>query len=624
MDPELLKYYNRELQFIRESGSEFAKEFPKIAGRLGIEDLECADPYVERLLEGFSFLAARVQLRLDAQFPRFTQHLFEMVYPHYLAPTPSMAVVQLNPDLSEGALAEGFTVPRESVLRSVLGKGDQTPCEYRTAHDVTLWPVKLLEVEYITDVSAVTRLSSRQASKTRAAIRLRLQTTAGLTFDQLALDKLPIFLKGTQEVPMLLFEQLLANAVGMVAQPAQHKPAWQVPIDTSHIRRMGFEEHQALLPYGPRSFSGYRFLHEYFALPERYMFVELGGLQPAVRKCNGTELDIIILLDTVNRLLENKLDDSYVSLFATPAINLFPKRADRIHMDDRSNAWHIVPDRTRPIDFEVYQVTGVTGHGSSAKQKQAFQPFYAYHDTSSGQDTAYYTLNRERRMLSSKQRRVGPRSSYIGSEMFISLVDGEEAPYRSDLRQLGLTTLCTNRDLPLHMSTGRGKTDFTLESGAPVESVRCMIGPTRPRASAAEGETAWRLINHLSLNYLSITDSDENTGAAALRELLGLYSAMGDTSVHKQIEGLLRIQSQPVVRRIEIPGAINFGRGLQVKITCDESAFEGAGVFLFGAVMDEFFAKYVSINSFTETVVETLDRGEIMTWPARIGRRQTL
>jgi len=624
MDPELLKYYNRELQFIRESGSEFAKEFPKIAGRLGIEDLECADPYVERLLEGFSFLAARVQLRLDAQFPRFTQHLFEMVYPHYLAPTPSMAVVQFNPDLTEGALADGFTIPRQSALRSVLGKGEQTSCEYRTAHDVTLWPIELLNVEYLTDVSTVTNLSARQASRSRAAIRLRLKTTAGLNFDQLALERLPVFLRGTQEVPMLLYEQLLANAVGVVIQPAERKPAWQVTLDTSNIRRMGFEEDQALLPYGPRSFSGYRFLHEYFALPERYMFIELAGLQHAVRKCSGSELDIIVLLDTVDRLLENKLDASYLSLFATPAINLFPKRADRIHMDDRSNAWHVIADRTRPIDFEVYQVTGVTGYGTSANQKQVFEPFYAYHDTSSGEDAAYYTVQRERRMLSAKQRRVGPRSSYVGSEVFISLVDGNEAPYRSDLRQLGLTTLCTNRDLPLHMSMGRGNTDFTLESGAPVESVRALIGPTRPRASVAEGETAWRLINHLSLNYLSITDSDEHTGAAALRELLGLYSGMGDTSVRKQIEGLIRVQSQPVVRRIEIPGAINFGRGLQVRITCDEAAFEGAGVFLFGAVMDEFFAKYVSINSFTETVVETLDRGELITWPARIGRRQTL
>ena len=126
MDPRLLDYYNRELRFIREMGGEFAEEFPKIAGRLGLESFECADPYVERLLEGFAFLAARVQLRIDGQFPRFTQHLLEMIYPNYLAPTPSMAVVQFQPDLNEGGLADGFVVRRGSALRSLLGKDEQT------------------------------------------------------------------------------------------------------------------------------------------------------------------------------------------------------------------------------------------------------------------------------------------------------------------------------------------------------------------------------------------------------------------------------------------------------------------------------------------------------------------
>lgn len=624
MDPKLLKYYNRELQFIREMGGEFAKEYPKIAGRLGLEDLECADPYAERLLEGFSFLAARIQLRLDAQFPRFTQHLFEMVYPHFLAPTPSMAVVELQPDLTEGGLAEGFVVPRQSVLRSVLGKGEQTPCEYRTAHDVTLWPLKIKEVEYITNVAAITTLNSEQVKSVRAAVRIRLCATAGLTFDKLSLDSLPIFLRGTEEVPMHLYEQLLGNAVGVVLQPAKKSASWQDSLDKSHIRRVGFGDDQALLPYGPRSFNGYRLLHEYMAIPERFMFVDITGMQNAVRRCTDAELDVIVLLKNVDRLLEDKLDASSLALFATPAINLFPKRADRIHLDERSTQWHIVPDRTRPVDYEVYEVTGVTGYGKSSDQEQKFQPFYAYHDLSSEQDEAYYTVYRERRMLSSKQRKIGPRSSYIGSEMFLSLVDPNEAPYRSDLRQLGLSILCTNRDLPLSMAVGRGTTDFTLESGAPVESVRCLIGPTRPRSSAAEGEAAWRLISHLSLNYLSITDSDEKEGAAALRELLGLYSPMSDSSVNKQIEGVRGVNSKPVVRRIAIPGTINFARGLEVKITCDESAFEGAGVFLLGAVLSEFFTKYVSVNSFTETVIETLDRGEIMRWPARIGRRQAL
>jgi len=625
MDPRLLQYYNRELQYIRELGGEFAKEFPKIASRLGLEGFECADPYVERLLEGFAFLTARVQLKIDAEFPRFTQHLLELVYPHYLAPTPSMAIVQFQPELNEGALSEGFVIPRGSALRSLLGKGDLTPCEYRTAHEVTLWPLELVKAEYLGTTAAVASLGIANRRGVKAGLRLRLRTTAGLTFDKLALDRLPLYLRGSDRLPMQSYEQLLANGVAVAVQPTCRPIPWQVMLDKSCIRRLGFADQQALLPCGPRSFQGYRLLHEYFAFPQRYLFVELAGLGPAVRRCADRELDIVVLLDRSDPALEGVLDESHFALFCAPASNLFPKRADRIHLSDRQAEYHVLADRTRPLDFEVYQVSDVVGHGTSAEQEREFQPFYAADDlTRQGDTPAYYTLHRVPRVLSSRQRRQGPRSSYIGSEVFIALVDASEAPYSSELRQLAIHTLCTNRDLPLHMPVGQGKTDFTLESGAPVEAVRCLAGPTKPRPSWAEGDSTWRLISHLSLNYLSLLDSDEKTGAAALRELLMLYGDLGDAATRKQIEGLRSVNAEAVTRRLPLPGPIAFGRGLAVTVTCDETAFEGSGVFLLGAVLEQFFAKYVSINSFTETVVRTLDRGEVMRWPARIGQRRTL
>ena len=187
---------------MREVGGEFAGEFPKIAGRLGLDSFECADPYVERLLEGFAFLAARVQLKVDAEFPRFTEHLLEFVYPHYLAPTPSMAVVQMQPDLSEGSLAEGFTIPRHTSLRSQIGKGEQTACEYRTAHDTTLWPVEIVAAEYLANPSAVANLGAPSLKDLKAGIRLRLRATSGLKFNQLALDKLTLFLRGSGAQPV--------------------------------------------------------------------------------------------------------------------------------------------------------------------------------------------------------------------------------------------------------------------------------------------------------------------------------------------------------------------------------------------------------------------------------------
>ena len=622
MDPRLLRYYNRELQHLREMGGEFAKEFPKIASRLGLDGFECADPYVERLLEGFGFMAARVQLKVDAEFPRFTQHMLEMVYPHYLAPTPSMAVVQFQPDLGEGGLASGFVVPRGSILRSVLGKGERTPCEYRTAQDVTLWPLELAEAEYFTGAASL-HIPDLQGVK--AGIRLRLRTTAGLTFDQLSLDSLTFSLRGPDELPMHLYEQILANPVAVAVCPTGRPASWHEVIDRSCIRRVGFGDHQALLPYGSRSFQGYRLLHEYFAHPERYMFVELTDIGSALRRCTEAQVDVIILLDCIDQVLGNTVDASNFALFSTPVINLFPKRADRIHLENRSTDYHVVPDRTRPMDFEVYEVTGVVGHGAGNDREQEFLPFYSSNDlTSHREEMAYYSMHRLPRVLSSQQRRHGPRSTYIGNEMFISLVDAHEAPYRTDLRQLAVTTLCTNRDLPLQMPLGRGRTDFTMESGAPVKSVRCLAGPTKPLPSPAAGETSWRLISHLALNYLSLMDSEEKQGAAALRDLLRLYGDTREAQIQKQIEGVKSIRATPVIRRLPTPGPITFGRGLEVTLTLDESAFEGTGVFLLGAVLEHFIAKYVSINSFTETVIKTANRGEIMRWPIRTGQRHTL
>ena len=625
MDPRLLYYYNRELQHIREMGGEFAKEYPKIAGRLGLETFECADPYVERLIESFSFLAARVQLKVDAEFPEFTQHLLDIVYPHYLNPTPSMMVVQFQPDLTESALADGFEIPKNSVLRSLLGKGEQTVCEYRTAQTTTLWPLEILKAEYVTNTSSSVVLEPKRLKEAKSAIRLRLRATAGTTFNKIALDNLAIYLRGSDELPMSIYEQIFANSVGVLVRPAKDNAGWHELLDKSCIKRKGFEDEEALLPYGPRSFHGYRLLHEYFAFPQRFMFFELAGLRKTFNRCEDKDIEILILFNQLNRSLEEVVNEQNFALHCTPAVNLFPKRADRIHLNNRDWEFHIVPDRTRPMDFEVHSVTEVTGIGTSADQEQEFQPFYAANETVRHEEhRAYYTLHRVPRLLSEKQKRKGTRSSYIGSETYISLVDANEAPYRSELRQLAIKTLCTNRDLALHVAIGKGKTDFTMETSAPVESVRCVAGPSAPKPSYAEKDNAWRIISHLSLNYISLINNDEKKGAAALRELLSLYGDLSEAHIRKQIEGVLSISTQSVTRRVPIPGPITFGRGLEITVTLDEAAFEGLGVFLLGAVLDEFFAKYVSINSFTETVIKTTERGEIMRWPVRIGLRHIL
>ncbi|PWI34098.1 type VI secretion system baseplate subunit TssF [Vibrio albus] len=619
MNPQLLKYYNQELQYIREMGAEFAREYPKIAGRLGMDGFDCADPYVERLLEGFAFLAARVQLKLDAQFPQFTQYLLETIYPHYLCPTPSMAVVQFRPDLSESGLAEGVSIDRNSQLYSLLGKNEQTACEYRTAHTTRLWPVQVEEASYLTTLAG---LKIPEQPGTRAAIRLRLKSTAGLNFNQIQLDELKFYLNGVDALPMHLYEQITGNTISVCVMPASHTADWCEMLDKHHVQPVGFTDNEALLPHTPHSYEGYRLLHEYFAFPQRFMFTRITGLSKAVQRCQGDQLDLLFLLNRQDSFLEKRLSKDNFELFCTPAINLFPKQCDRIHINQKSSEFHVVPDRTRPMDFEVYSLSQVIGYGSEAKDAQEFSSFYASHNHAAQQPgNTFYTQRREPRQLSAKQQRNGPRSSYIGSELFISLVDSQEAPFRDDLRQVGIDAMCSNRDLPLHMPLGKENTDFTLVGSAPLKAVRCIAGPSKPMPSWPQGKTSWRLISHLSLNYLSLSNSDESQSAEALRELLSLYGDVAELPVRKQIEGVKQISCEPVIRRIPVSGPIALGRGQEIHLTFDEDVFAGSGVFLLGAVLDRFFARYVSINSFTQTVIHTSERGEIMRWPLRTGMR---
>jgi len=628
MNRKLLEFYNRELQHLRDVGGEFARAHPKIAARLSLDEFECADPYVERLLEGFAFLSARVQLKLDAEFPRFTQHLFESVYPGYLAPLPSMAVVQFDPDPGEGSLMSGVPVPRGSALRGALPAGEQTACEFRTAHDVRLWPIELAEAEYFrfSGASASLNLPSLpDEKKFKAALRIRLRTTGGLKFHELPVDALPLFLRGGEERAMRLYEQLLANARAVVLRPVGAHDGWHEVLPADRIRRLGFREDEAMLPAGPRGFSGHALLREYFALPARFLFVELGGLQAAVKQCRGTELEVVVMLDRLDPVLEGSTGTGDFALYCTPAVNLFPRRAERITLSDRDTDSLVVADRTRPLDFEIVDVVKVEGYGAGGDREQEFTPFYATIDARRREEQrAFYALRRSQRLLSERETRTGARSSYLGSEVYLSLVDANEAPWSSGLRELALQVMCTNRDLPFDLPVGVGRTDFTSLSGAPVRSIRCVAGPTPPRASAAEGELAWRLVSHLSLNYLSLTDLDERQGAASLRELLGLYADLGEPAVVRQVEGLRSVTTRPTLAPLVNGSQLNYVRGLEVQVTFDESAFHGSGAFLLGAVLEQFLARYVSINSFTETVICTLERGEIKRWPARIGTRALL
>ena len=619
MDERLLGYYNSELRFIREMAGEFAREFPKIAGRLALDrdakDI-CPDPYVERLLEGFAFLAARVHLKLDAEFPRFTQTLLETVYPHYLSPVPSMGIVHFEPDPRDPGPEEGFLLERGTALRS---QSDETPCQFRMAHDVRLWPLKISDSRYYT--RTIIELSLPGSLEAKAALLIRLQTTGNKKLKELKLDRLPFFIRGADEIPIWIYEQIFARGTHVVLQTPKGPGQFHEILPASTIQRIGFRESDALLPRSPRSFEGYRLLKEYFACPQRFLFFELTGLASTIQRCEGDRLDIVIALRTAEPKLDNRIDANSFALYCTPVINLFPKRLDPILISDRFSEFHIVPERTRPIDFEVYQIQSVVGILARVNEEQRFEPFYLARDNEA-RSGAYYTVNRVPRVLTAKEKKFGAVSSYAGSEIFISLVDADVAPYKRQLSQLSITALCTNRHLPIQLPISVGDSDLATELYSPVASIRWVAVPTVPISSTAEGDPSWRIISHLSLNYLSLLDSKDGEGAVALRDLLKLYVNPNDAFTLRQIDGIRSVTATPIVRRVAAAGPLTFARGLEVRITMDEEAFEGSGIFVLGAVLAHFFARYVSINSFTETVIISQRRGEVMRWPSLIGKRQ--
>ena len=626
MDARLLRYYNQELHYLRDLGSEFAREFPKIASRLGIEGLEVTDPYVERLLEGCAFLAARVQLKQDAEFPRLSHRLLELVYPNFLAPVPSMMVVAVTP-VPDANLLSAPVLARDAALQGPRSAVSDTRCEFRTAQPLRLTPLSTVQASYVLNVSdlGVSSLPGLSAAeRPRASVRITLQLPEGMGSDKLALDTLRFYLGGQTDVAMQLNELAQSSAVGvLVGLPGRAGDGARHFLPASSIAPVGYGDDEAMLPPSLRGLSGMRILQEHFAFPERFLFLDINGLRPALAALKSRSFEIVILLSRPGTGLEGAVSAANFCLHCVPAINLFPKRADRIQVDDGHHEFQVVPDRLAPLDYEVYDVRAMTGFDDEGNERK-FLPLYAPGNGTEAHHPAYYTIWREPRVLSETARRDGPRSGYIGSEVFISLVDPNDAPYSESLRQLGLQTRCTNRDLPVFMPGGSSSGEYTLDAGVPLVHVKAVAGPSRPHTALRDGGVAWRLLNLLSLNYLSLVDTEGGTAAAALRDLLSRFPQGSDPSVQRQIEALQDVRCKPVVRRHPVKGPIAFGRGIEVTLTVDELGHAGGSAFLFGAAMHQYLSRHASMNSFVETVLVSQTRGEVARWKPAPGARPVL
>lgn len=626
MDPKLLEYYNSELTYLRDLAGEFAQAHPKVARRLGMQGVEVADPYVERMIEAFCFMAARVQLKLDAEFPRFTQRLLEVVYPNYVAPTPSMSVARLYPATREGDFSHGVRVPRHSVLRSPIAPGEQTACEFRSSQDVMLWPIEIANASLTIVPPDLPDMRRHLAAGQRlqGALRIRLRTTGDVKFSQLrGLDELCFYITGDERITSHLFELIHVGCVAAVVRGADADDHGGHIITKQAVTHAGLTAAEAQLPTTWNGFHGNNLIQEYFAFRQRFYFFNATQLARGLASADCQEAEIILLLDRLPQSLSTHVNASRFALFCTPVVNLFEKRADRVEIDRAKTEFHLVPDRSRPLDYEVFSVQRVVGQQAKSASDVVFNPLYHTLHSDLGNNGRYFSLNRERRVLSDNARKYGTRTRYVGTEVYLSLVDQYEAPYGGDIRYLSVDTLVTNRDLPRLMSYD-GYNDLTMRESVPIERVSLLHAPSVPREPYAHGEAAWRLIRQLSFNYIPLADLNESEGGQALRNMLRLFLHAGETDLSNQIDALVGSRITRVARRLPRHALMVYGRGVNCSLTVDEAGFSGVSPYLFGLILEQYIARHVSINVFTETSLRSIQRGGIATWAPRPGGRSVV
>jgi type VI secretion system protein ImpG len=616
MNDALLRCYEHELQFVRQLAQEFAKQYPRVANRLRLEQGHSIDPHVERLIEGFAFLTARIQNKIDDEFPELTDALLGVLYPHYLAPIPSMTVVQFEVDAGRAQLPNGFPIPRHSALCSPPVR--DLPCKFRTGYPVTLWPIELTGARFQLPPFPA---GLKPPPKAAAALRLQLECRGEMNFADLALDKLRFFLNGDNQLVPYLYDFLFNQTLQVVFRPLE-RDAKQAPITLDPqecLTQVGFERDEGLLPYPNQSFLGYRLLTEFFTFPYKFLFLDLGGWRRVCQARFSNRVEVVFFLKKTLPNLEQGVEAQTFRLNCVPIVNLFEQTAEPIPLTHSRYEYPIVPDVAHQDGMEVYSVEGVSSTNPTMSTTTEYRPFYScrHSDSRESEQAFWYT-----------SRRPSPWGDR-GTDVYLSLADLNLNPRLPAEAVLNVRTLCTNGNLPTRLQHSGEDLDFELMAAAPLNRVRCLRSPTPPLRPPLRRGAQWRLVSHLCLNYLSLTDAGE--AREALQELLRLYDFSDPEAGHQQaavtqqlVEGILSVSSQRVVGRTGSPTSSGFARGIQVTIEFDEQKFVGTGAFLFASVLERFLALYASINSFTQLVGKTKQAEEYFKWPPRSGEQPLL
>ena len=609
MRDELLLYYERELTYLRQMGAQFAEKYPKVAGRLLIEPSKCEDPHVERLLESFAFLAARVHLKVDDDFPEITQALLSIVYPHFIRPIPSMSVVEFQVDVEQGKLTTGLDIPKDSLLYSRPVGG--VPCKFQTCYDTTIWPLTVMAAS----LTSPDRLKpSLRVPGAAHALKLDVRSSPDAPLPKLGLDSLRFYLFGESSLAYLLYELLCSRLVSIVVRDPANKKIEPVTLPASALRPAGFAENEGMLPFPRRSFTGYRLLQEYFAMPEKFLFVDVTGLKNVWAAGYKNTAELIFMLSTTGnddrrQQIETGISPKTFRLGCAPIINLFPQKAEPILLDQHKYEYPVIPDIRRPAATEVFSVDAVTSIDAVTRETVTYRPFYSYrHESFENRSECFWTV----------ASRPSTRVNDEALDVFLTLVDRSMRPVFPSADTLTIQTTCSNRNLPARLPFGNEDGDFELETAAPIKRIVALKKPTLPLRPTTGRVSMWNLVSHLSLNYLSLVSE----GRDALQQILRLYDFTDSPVTQRMIEGITSLNSRPHFARLISENGISFARGTRVEIELAEDQFVGGGVYLFASVLEQFLALYVSLNSFTQLVATVRKGKEVLReWPPRAGRK---
>ena len=614
MRDDLLLYYERELNYLRQLGAEFAGKYPKIAGRLLLEPDKCEDPHVERMLEAFSFLAARVHLKIDDEFPEITEALLSILYPHYIRPIPSMSIVEMHLDAEQGGMASPQKVPRGSVLNSKPVAG--VPCQFRTCFETMVWPFRITAAEWTTPDRLTPAVKLLDAA---SALRIQIEAPDDVNLAQLGLDTLRLHIAGETVVAHTLYELLCANTVQiLVRDPSPNSRVRPAPMRADNLRPAGFPESECMLPYPRRSFPGYRLLQEYFTFPDKFLFFDIDGLAEVLPLGFRNRIELVFLISPFElserrQVLELGVSAKTFRLNSTPIVNLFALTAEPILLEQRKYEYPVIPDVRRPQATEIFSIDEVVSINPQSNAVLHFEPFYSFRHAASLDKT-----RDKQQMFWLAHRRTSAKQGDEGTEVSISMVDLSSRPVHPEADTLTIRTTCTNRDLPSRLPFGNEAGDFEMEGGIAVKRIVALRKPTGTVRPPAGKAALWRLISHLSLNYLSLVDD----GREAFQEILKLYDFTGSSYSEKQIEGIASVGSRRHFARLVSENGITFARGTRVEMQFDEENFAGTGVFLFASVIERFLGEYASLNSFSQLVATTKQRKEVLKeWSPRAGER---